>query len=132
MTPQAIIYVVDSSDTERIGISREEFHAILSEDELKDALVLVYANKQVCLLATRSSTSPSVHEHLLLSLSEGCEEWFIQYPPLAPSACSSACRAVSSVLGCDQQLVVLRSAMQCGAENVMVRRIFPGRWTMQR
>ena len=45
--PQAIIYVVDSSDTERIGISREEFHAILSEDELKDALVLVYANKQV-------------------------------------------------------------------------------------
>ena len=48
---QAIIYVVDSSDTERIGISREEFHAILSEDELKDALVLVYANKQVCLLA---------------------------------------------------------------------------------
>ncbi len=39
--------MVDSSDTERIGISREEFHAILSEDELKDALVLVYANKQV-------------------------------------------------------------------------------------
>ena len=47
-TLQAIIYVVDSSDTERIGISRKEFHAILSEDELKDALVLVYANKQVC------------------------------------------------------------------------------------
>jgi ADP-ribosylation factor family len=38
---------VDSSDTERIGISREEFHAILSEDELKDTLILVYANKQV-------------------------------------------------------------------------------------
>lgn len=44
---QAIIYVVDSSDTERIGISREEFHNILSEDELSDALILVYANKQV-------------------------------------------------------------------------------------
>lgn len=44
---QAIIYVVDSSDTERIGISKEEFHAILHEDELKDALILVYANKQV-------------------------------------------------------------------------------------
>ena len=39
--------MVDSSDTERIGISREEFHAILAEDELKDALILVYANKQV-------------------------------------------------------------------------------------
>jgi len=43
---QAIIYVVDSSDVERIGITREEFHAILEEDELKDALILVYANKQ--------------------------------------------------------------------------------------
>ena len=47
VVPQAIIYVVDSSDTERIGISREEFHNILSEDELSDALILVYANKQV-------------------------------------------------------------------------------------
>lgn len=43
---QAIIYVVDSSDTERVGTSREEFHAILQEEELKDALLLVYANKQ--------------------------------------------------------------------------------------
>uniref|UniRef100_A0A7S3VGK6 Uncharacterized protein n=1 Tax=Dunaliella tertiolecta TaxID=3047 RepID=A0A7S3VGK6_DUNTE len=43
---QAIIYVVDSTDHERIGTSREEFHAILDEDELKDSLILVYANKQ--------------------------------------------------------------------------------------
>ena len=49
---QAIIYVVDSSDTERIGTSAEEFHAILDEEELKDALILVYANKQ----ARRPST----------------------------------------------------------------------------
>ncbi len=47
MDAQAIIYVVDSTDTERIGISREEFHAILEEEELKDSLILVYANKQV-------------------------------------------------------------------------------------
>jgi len=39
--------VVDSSDVERIGISRDEFHAILAEEELRDALLLVYANKQV-------------------------------------------------------------------------------------
>lgn len=45
--PQAIIYVVDSTDTERISISRDEFHNILTEEELKDALILVYANKQV-------------------------------------------------------------------------------------
>lgn len=43
---QAIIYVVDSSDTERISISRDEFHAILEEEELRDSLILVYANKQ--------------------------------------------------------------------------------------
>ncbi len=47
MRAQAIIYVVDSTDTERISISREEFHAILEEEELKDSLILVYANKQV-------------------------------------------------------------------------------------
>jgi len=44
---QASIYVVDSSETERIGTSRDEFHAILEEEELKDALILVFANKQV-------------------------------------------------------------------------------------
>lgn len=38
--------MVDSSDRERIGISREEFRALLEEEELKDALLLVYANKQ--------------------------------------------------------------------------------------
>lgn len=43
---QAVIYVVDSCDTDRLGTSREEFHAILEEEELKDAVILVYANKQ--------------------------------------------------------------------------------------
>lgn len=44
---QAVIYVVDSSDTERIGTSRDEFHAILEEEELKEAKILIFANKQV-------------------------------------------------------------------------------------
>lgn len=43
---QAVIYVVDSSDVNRLGTSKEEFHAILDEEELKNALILVYANKQ--------------------------------------------------------------------------------------
>ncbi|XVE53497.1 hypothetical protein DITRI_Ditri03aG0008000 [Diplodiscus trichospermus] len=43
---QAIIYVVDSSDTDRIGTAKEEFHAILEEDELKGAIALIFANKQ--------------------------------------------------------------------------------------
>ena len=43
---QAIIYVVDSTDVDRLDTTKEEFHAILDEDELKEALVLVFANKQ--------------------------------------------------------------------------------------
>jgi ADP-ribosylation factor-like protein 1 len=43
---QAIIYVIDSSDVDRLTTSREEFHAMLDEEELRNALVLVYANKQ--------------------------------------------------------------------------------------
>ncbi|CAN7136912.1 unnamed protein product [Brassica rapa subsp. narinosa] len=43
---QAVIYVVDSSDTDRIGVAKEEFHAILEEEELKGAVVLIFANKQ--------------------------------------------------------------------------------------
>lgn len=43
---QAIIYVVDSCDADRLPTSREEFQAILDEEELKDAAILVYANKQ--------------------------------------------------------------------------------------
>ena len=44
---QAIIYVVDSCDADRLPTSREEFQAILEEEELKEAAILVYANKQV-------------------------------------------------------------------------------------
>ncbi|KXZ47012.1 hypothetical protein GPECTOR_39g506 [Gonium pectorale] len=43
---QAIIYVVDSTDTDRIGVSRDEFKALLDEEELRDSLILVFANKQ--------------------------------------------------------------------------------------
>ncbi|KAJ8634659.1 hypothetical protein MRB53_008926 [Persea americana] len=43
---QAIIYVIDSSDTDRLVIAKDEFHAILEEEELKGAVVLIFANKQ--------------------------------------------------------------------------------------
>eukprot|EP01063_Lacrimia_lanifica_P003890 TRINITY_DN12155_c0_g1_i1.p2 TRINITY_DN12155_c0_g1~~TRINITY_DN12155_c0_g1_i1.p2 ORF type:complete len:183 (+),score=68.30 TRINITY_DN12155_c0_g1_i1:43-591(+) len=42
----AIIYVVDSSDKERIGIAREELFSMLEEEELKDTILCVFANKQ--------------------------------------------------------------------------------------
>ncbi|KAK9213450.1 hypothetical protein WN943_002838 [Citrus x changshan-huyou] len=47
---QAIIYVVDSSDTERLVIAKDEFHAILEEEELRGAVVLIFANKQVSVI----------------------------------------------------------------------------------
>ena len=45
-----LIFVVDSNDRERVGDAREELMRMLNEDELKDACLLVFANKQVRLL----------------------------------------------------------------------------------
>nr|ACO15533.1 ADP-ribosylation factor 4 [Caligus clemensi] len=43
---QGIIFVVDSNDRERIFEAREELQKMLQEDELRDAHLLVFANKQ--------------------------------------------------------------------------------------
>ena len=42
-----LIFVVDSNDRERIGEARDELNRMLGEDELRDATILVFANKQV-------------------------------------------------------------------------------------
>ncbi|KAE9554027.1 hypothetical protein FO519_002787 [Halicephalobus sp. NKZ332] len=42
----AIIYVVDSADKDRIGISKQELISMLEEEELKNAVLMVLANKQ--------------------------------------------------------------------------------------
>lgn len=42
-----MIFVVDSNDRERIGEAREELMRMLAEDELRDAVLLIFANKQV-------------------------------------------------------------------------------------
>ena len=39
--------MVDSNDRERAGEAREELNRMLNEDELRDAVLLVFANKQV-------------------------------------------------------------------------------------
>jgi len=44
---QGLIFVVDSNDRERIGEAREELNRMLAEDELRDAVLLIFANKQV-------------------------------------------------------------------------------------
>uniref|UniRef100_UPI00398F0428 ADP-ribosylation factor-like protein 1 n=1 Tax=Pristiophorus japonicus TaxID=55135 RepID=UPI00398F0428 len=42
----AVIYVVDSCDKDRMGISKSELVAMLEEEELKKAVLVVFANKQ--------------------------------------------------------------------------------------
>ena len=42
-----LIFVVDSNDRERVQEAEEELKRMLNEDELRDALLLVFANKQV-------------------------------------------------------------------------------------
>ena len=41
-----VIFVVDSNDRDRIENAKEELHKMLNEDELREAVLLVYANKQ--------------------------------------------------------------------------------------
>ncbi|XP_074572458.1 ADP-ribosylation factor-like [Curcuma longa] len=43
---QGLIFVVDSIDRDRIMEARDDLHMMLNEDELRDALLLVFANKQ--------------------------------------------------------------------------------------
>ena len=41
-----LIFVIDSNDRERISECKDELHRFLAEDELKDCVLLVMANKQ--------------------------------------------------------------------------------------
>merc|ERR1711934_432245 len=43
---QGLIFVVDSNDRDRIEDAREELSKILNEEEMRDAVLLVFANKQ--------------------------------------------------------------------------------------
>jgi len=43
---QGLIFVIDSNDRERVGEAAEELSKMLNEDELRDAVLLVFANKQ--------------------------------------------------------------------------------------
>merc|ERR1719282_2303257 len=75
----AVIYVVDSNDRDRIEEAREELTKMLSEDELRDAVFLVFANKQDL---PNAMTSEEVTEKLGLHTSQH-RRWFVQ------SACAT-------------------------------------------
>ena len=43
---QGLIYVVDCADRDRIDEARQELHRIINDREMRDAIILVFANKQ--------------------------------------------------------------------------------------
>ena len=43
---QALIFVVDSSDRERVEEARKELHMIVNDREMREVVILVFANKQ--------------------------------------------------------------------------------------
>merc|ERR1712021_269155 len=76
---QGLIFVVDSNDRDRIQDAREEIAKILSEDEMRDAVVLVFANKQDL---PNSMPAAEVIEKLGLQTMQN-RKWFVQ------SACAT-------------------------------------------
>mgnify|MGYP000604319942 FL=1 len=71
---QGLIYVVDSNDRERIEENREELHKMLAEEELREAVLLVFANKQDL---PGALTCPEITDKLGLHTIRG-RTWFIQ------------------------------------------------------
>ncbi|KDO28932.1 hypothetical protein SPRG_05805 [Saprolegnia parasitica CBS 223.65] len=43
---QGIVFVIDSSDAERLELAKAELHGVLSDDQLHDACLLVVLNKR--------------------------------------------------------------------------------------
>ena len=69
-----VIFVVDSNDRDRAGNARDELSKLLSDDELREASLLVFANKQD--LPNAMSTAELTDKLGLHSLRQ--RNWFIQ------------------------------------------------------
>merc|ERR1711861_86352 len=76
---QGLIFVVDSNDRDRVEDAREELMKMLNEDEMRDAVLLVFANKQDL---PNAMAAAEVTEKLGLQ-SMRSRQWFIQ------SACAT-------------------------------------------
>merc|ERR1719330_468324 len=76
---QGLIFIVDSSDRDRIEDAHEELTSLVHADEMRDVAVLVFANKQDL---PNAMTSAEVSEKLGLHTMRN-RQWFIQ------SACAT-------------------------------------------
>eukprot|EP00397_Hematodinium_sp_SG-2012_P054058 GEMP01064934.1.p1 GENE.GEMP01064934.1~~GEMP01064934.1.p1 ORF type:complete len:184 (+),score=32.82 GEMP01064934.1:165-716(+) len=77
---QGLIYVVDSNDRDRIEDAREELNKMLGEDEMQDATLLVFANKQDL---PNAMTAAEITDKLGLHNLPSKRQWYIQ------SACAT-------------------------------------------
>merc|ERR1712100_784576 len=76
---QGLIFVVGSNDRDRVEDAREELNKMLNEDEMREAVLLVFANKQDLPNAMAAAEVP---EKLGLTTMRN-RQWFIQ------SACAT-------------------------------------------
>ena len=72
---QGIIFVVDSNDRDRIDFARDELQRLLAEDDLKDATLLVFANKQDL---PQAMTPQEMSYKLGLNGLKRSRNWYIQ------------------------------------------------------
>ncbi len=70
----AVVFVVDSTDVDRIGTARSALHGLLAEEDLKGAHLAVFANKQDMAGALKAS---EISEALGLSTIKD-RHWAIQ------------------------------------------------------
>lgn len=57
---QGLIFVIDSSDRNRMDEARQELHRIINDREMKDSLLLVFANKQDLAEGNNPPSSPFI------------------------------------------------------------------------
>ncbi|WP_411022910.1 ADP-ribosylation factor-like protein [Salmonella sp. s51228] len=71
---QGLVFVVDSNDRDRASEAKEELQRMLQEEELKDAVLLIFANKQDLPTAL---TAAEITDKLGLTNLRS-REWYIQ------------------------------------------------------
>ena len=72
---QGLIFVVDSNDPGRLDEARNVLNSLLEEDELRDAILLIYANKQDLPNALKPN---ELAARLHLTFPSTQRPWFIQ------------------------------------------------------
>lgn len=72
---QALIFVVDSSDRERLEEARVELHKIINDREMSNVILLVFANKQDLPHAFKPQ---ELTELLHLTSLESHRQWYVQ------------------------------------------------------